>query len=171
MDRTPRHSSTEEDPWAGYLEAVLVKSKKTKRPRWRGTASKSEINPMDRQTRNICLNASHCGAQTRSGKSCRCPAIRGRRRCRLHGGLSPGAPPGARNGNFCITGTSSLFSTGPTTRSEGSKPTKCIGIGRIRTCHFPSSMLNNSSTDAADGCIEKPLIARICLHLIAVLPA
>jgi hypothetical protein len=32
--------------------------------------------------------------------SCRCPAIRGRRRCRLHGGLSPGARRGAKNGNF-----------------------------------------------------------------------
>ena len=27
-------------------------------------------------------------------------AMRGRRRCRLHGGLNPGAPRGARNGNF-----------------------------------------------------------------------
>src|SRR2546423_5305725 len=28
------------------------------------------------------------------------PAIRGRKRCRLHGGLSPGAPRGPKNGNF-----------------------------------------------------------------------
>jgi hypothetical protein len=26
--------------------------------------------------------------------------MRGRTRCRLHGGLSPGAPRGAKNGNF-----------------------------------------------------------------------
>jgi hypothetical protein len=26
--------------------------------------------------------------------------MRGRKRCRLHGGLSPGAPQGVRNGNY-----------------------------------------------------------------------
>jgi hypothetical protein len=41
-----------------------------------------------------------CGAKTRAGTLCRCPAIRGRGRCRLHGGLSPGAPKGGANGNF-----------------------------------------------------------------------
>jgi hypothetical protein len=40
-----------------------------------------------------------CGAKTRAGP-CRRPAIQGRRRCRLHGGLSPGAPRGPKNGNF-----------------------------------------------------------------------
>jgi len=44
--------------------------------------------------------APRCGAQTRAGTPCRCPAIRGRARCRLHGGLSPGAPKGSGNGNF-----------------------------------------------------------------------
>ncbi|HEY8033335.1 MAG TPA: HGGxSTG domain-containing protein [Methylocella sp.] len=37
---------------------------------------------------------------TRAGTPCQCPAMRGRTRCRLHGGLSPGAPRGDRNGNF-----------------------------------------------------------------------
>jgi hypothetical protein len=45
-------------------------------------------------------NALRCGARTRAGTPCRCPAIRGRSRCRLHGGLSPGAPKGSGNGNF-----------------------------------------------------------------------
>jgi glucans biosynthesis protein len=44
--------------------------------------------------------ALRCGAKTRAGGSCQCPAIRGRRRCRLHGGLSPGAQRGPENGNF-----------------------------------------------------------------------
>jgi hypothetical protein len=44
--------------------------------------------------------AARCGAKTRGGKACRCPAIRGRTRCRIHGGLSPGAPRGEGNGNF-----------------------------------------------------------------------
>lgn len=41
-----------------------------------------------------------CGAKTRAGTPCQRPTIRGRSRCRLHGGLSPGAPRGTKNGNF-----------------------------------------------------------------------
>jgi hypothetical protein len=44
--------------------------------------------------------AARCGARNRAGRPCQCPAIRGRSRCRLHGGLSPGAPKGDANGNF-----------------------------------------------------------------------
>jgi hypothetical protein len=44
--------------------------------------------------------APRCGAKTRGGAPCRCPAIRGRKRCRLHGGLSPGGPKGMGNGNY-----------------------------------------------------------------------
>jgi hypothetical protein len=44
--------------------------------------------------------APRCGARTRAGTPCQCPAIRGRARCRIHGGRSPGAPRGARNGNY-----------------------------------------------------------------------
>jgi hypothetical protein len=58
-----------------------------------------ELNQLDVQLRNI-RSAPRCGAKTRSGAVCRCPAIRGRKRCRIHGGLSPGAPRGEQNGNF-----------------------------------------------------------------------
>jgi hypothetical protein len=44
--------------------------------------------------------APRCGARTRAGTACQCPAIRGRTRCRIHGGLSPGAPRGFNNGNY-----------------------------------------------------------------------
>lgn len=44
--------------------------------------------------------APRCGAKTRAGPPCECPALRGRTRCRLHGGLSLGAPRGCRNGNY-----------------------------------------------------------------------
>ena len=44
--------------------------------------------------------APRCGAKTRAGGACQCPAIRDRKRCRLHGGRSPGAPKGSDNGNF-----------------------------------------------------------------------
>jgi hypothetical protein len=44
--------------------------------------------------------ARRCSARTRAGTPCQCPAIRGRARCRLHGGLSLGAPSGSNNGNY-----------------------------------------------------------------------
>lgn len=36
------------------------------------------------------FSAPRCGAKTRKDTPCRCPAMRNRRRCRLHGGLSTG---------------------------------------------------------------------------------
>ncbi|WP_283258586.1 HGGxSTG domain-containing protein [Bradyrhizobium japonicum] len=45
-------------------------------------------------------SAPRCGAQNRAGQPCQCPAARGRTRCRLHGGLSPGAPKGQANGMY-----------------------------------------------------------------------
>jgi hypothetical protein len=45
-------------------------------------------------------HVSRCGAKTRAGSPCQSPPIPGRSRCRLHGGLSPGAPRGSRNGNY-----------------------------------------------------------------------
>jgi hypothetical protein len=35
-------------------------------------------------------SASRCGARTRKCTPCGCPAVRGKRRCRMHGGLSTG---------------------------------------------------------------------------------
>jgi hypothetical protein len=43
--------------------------------------------------------ASRCGAKTRAGPPCKQAAVRGRARCRMHGGAR-GAPRGDRNGNF-----------------------------------------------------------------------
>ena len=49
---------------------------------------------------NNMRGAPRCGAKTRAGTPCQCPAVCGRARCRIHGGLSPGAPRGAANGNY-----------------------------------------------------------------------
>jgi hypothetical protein len=35
-------------------------------------------------------SAPRCGARTRKGLPCGCPAAQGRKRCRMHGGLSTG---------------------------------------------------------------------------------
>jgi glucans biosynthesis protein len=39
----------------------------------------------------------HCGAKTRSGTPCQSVPVRGKKRCRMHGGVSPGAPRGNQN--------------------------------------------------------------------------
>lgn len=49
---------------------------------------KNEINPMQLQ------ESSRCGARTRSGAPCQSRVVHGRKRCRMHGGTSPGAPLG-----------------------------------------------------------------------------
>jgi len=44
------------------------------------------------------LSSSRCGAKTRSGNPCQSPAVRGKKRCRMHGGaLGSGAPRGNKN--------------------------------------------------------------------------
>ena len=44
------------------------------------------------------LSSLRCGAKTRSGKSCQSPAVKNKKRCRMHGGAEgSGAPKGNRN--------------------------------------------------------------------------
>lgn len=44
------------------------------------------------------MTSRRCGAKTRAGEPCRAPAMRGKRRCRMHGGApGSGAPRGNRN--------------------------------------------------------------------------
>jgi len=55
---------------------------------------------MSNPTRNTgpMLASPRCGAKIRSGGSCRSPAVRGKRRCRMHGGApESGAPRGNQN--------------------------------------------------------------------------
>jgi hypothetical protein len=59
-----------------------------------------EINPMGHRSVLRGVTHSQCGAKTRAGTACQSPPVAGGKRCRLHGGLSPGAPRGSRNGNY-----------------------------------------------------------------------
>jgi hypothetical protein len=64
---------------------------------------KIEVNPMSQTYETNIGNlpgVMRCGAKTRAGTPCQCPAMKDRKRCRIHGGLSPGAPRGAANGNY-----------------------------------------------------------------------
>ena len=45
----------------------------------------------------ILAAAPRCLAKTRKGMACQSPAVKGRKRCRMHGGTNPGAPKGNRN--------------------------------------------------------------------------
>jgi hypothetical protein len=50
--------------------------------------------------RNIgpMLTSQRCGAKTRSGTSCKSPAVQGKKRCRMHGGApGSGAPRDNKN--------------------------------------------------------------------------
>jgi hypothetical protein len=55
---------------------------------------------MSNHARNTApmLASPRCGARIRSGGLCRSPAVRGKRRCRMHGGApGSGAPRGNQN--------------------------------------------------------------------------
>lgn len=45
------------------------------------------------QPKNLAT-APRCLAMTRAGTACQSPAVKGRKRCRMHGGTNPGAPKG-----------------------------------------------------------------------------
>jgi hypothetical protein len=50
------------------------------------------------RTTGPMLASPRCGAKIRSGGPCRAPAVRGKRRCRMHGGgPRSGAPSGNQN--------------------------------------------------------------------------
>lgn len=68
-----------------------------------GGVRKRTDDPMNATTPplpKLMTNAPLCLARTRAGTSCRCPAMKGKARCRKHGGKSPGGPKGERNGNY-----------------------------------------------------------------------
>jgi hypothetical protein len=91
------------NPHGIYLVAVLRIKKThaldTSVPDFRG-GNFFRGQPYDLSHRITQMNGTgQCGARTRSGASCRAPALPNGR-CRIHGGLSPGAPRGAANGRY-----------------------------------------------------------------------
>ena len=51
-------------------------------------------NPMQPE---LLAKAPRCLARTRKGTECQSPAVKGKARCRMHGGKGSGAPKGNRN--------------------------------------------------------------------------
>jgi hypothetical protein len=57
-------------------------------------------NPMHQRLQNL-RTAPRCGAKTRRGRACMSPAVKGRARCRMHGGAKgSGAPCGEGHGHY-----------------------------------------------------------------------
>jgi glucans biosynthesis protein len=55
---------------------------------------------VERRLSNLA-KAPRCGAKTRSGRPCMQAAVKGRARCRMHGGArGSGGPRGPKNGNY-----------------------------------------------------------------------
>lgn len=51
--------------------------------------------PQDNLSQPVQLaQAARCLAHTRLGAECQSPAVKGRKRCRVHGRTNPGAPEG-----------------------------------------------------------------------------
>lgn len=67
-----------------YRKSFQVKSTGPRRP--------SIYNPMSK-----AHAAPRYLAMTRKGTACQSPAVKGRKRCRMHGGTNPGAPKGNQN--------------------------------------------------------------------------
>jgi hypothetical protein len=72
-------------------------------PQGEGFNRNRRVNQIDRRQRPKPPNlpfalwlSARCGAKTRRGTPCQCPAMPNGR-CRIHGGKSPGAPKGNRN--------------------------------------------------------------------------
>lgn len=57
----------------------------------------NEINPMQKKNYPF-LNSPRCGAKTRKRTACQAPAVKSKKRCRMHGGAKGnGAPLGSSN--------------------------------------------------------------------------
>ncbi|MDX6807168.1 HGGxSTG domain-containing protein [Terrihabitans rhizophilus] len=68
-----------------------------------GGKQEATANPTDLSSRRLwhMRQACRCGAKTRAGTPCQSPAVRGKIRCRMHGGAKgSGAPRGERNGAY-----------------------------------------------------------------------
>lgn len=64
-----------------------------------------------------------CGAQTRIGQHCQAPAVAGRKRCRLHGGLSTG--PRTQEGRRRIADANRRRAISPGAGSDVRNAEKC----------------------------------------------
>jgi hypothetical protein len=127
---------------------------------------------IETQLQNL-RRALRCGAMTRAGSPCQCRAVRGRRRCRVHGGLSPGAPRGVRNGSFTDgTWTAEAIEERRCLRSllrSFGKPGKCESGPRSRgdeggaLCHEDSNQAS-SATYTGTSALNPAPIRRVMLR-------
>ena len=105
---TDEYSSNISEEYFPYIYSVKYKpSEPARMPVKAASALCLELNPMrpkkSARFDTYRLNAApRCTARSkRSGQQCRGPAVRGKRVCRMHGGVAgSGAPSGNRNGRY-----------------------------------------------------------------------
>ena len=86
----------------GSIQFIICEKERSRVDNWRPSPQRRwhcvmelTTNPMQPE---ILASAPRCGAKTRAGLPCMSPTVRGKRRCRMHGGTSKGAPKGNRHG-------------------------------------------------------------------------
>src|SRR6266508_1783211 len=79
-----------------------------------------------------------CGARTRKGAACRSPAVRGRHRCRMHGGAKgSGGPPGERNGRYTEGRFTKAAKQAARERQQAARERRrAVGVATAMVRHF-----------------------------------
>jgi hypothetical protein len=104
--RLQRIGGSQSDHWNNTL------ANQTLQALWVKNSSQEERDKQFPMQSKLPMHLSpRCGARTRSGNPCQSPAMPNGR-CRLHGGLSPGAPKGNRNASNSQSGTTPRASVG-----------------------------------------------------------
>src|SRR5216683_2029550 len=87
------------------------------------------------------LASPRCGAKIRSGGSCRSPAVRGKRRCRMHGGApGSGAPRGNQNARRHDLLTRFFFDIDEAILAHGGEVHAYVGDEVIATWRLAANM-------------------------------
>jgi hypothetical protein len=84
----------------GVLSHVACRISSDMRQMRQPTSSKNECPTCPKSPRVSYMSKSPDAALRPGRARCQRAPVQGRKRCRLHGGLSPGAPRGNRNGNY-----------------------------------------------------------------------
>ena len=140
-------------------------------------AKKNDIDPMHPKPDPARLfDTPRCGARTRNGTACRSPAVRGRHRCRMHGGargsggplgeLIPCEPAAALWSKPRSRSTSGPWS-GPAPSGMTSTPTARSGSGPTTTRPAsPSRCRPSTARTAGSGCVapSSRMVRRAARH-------
>ncbi len=93
--------------------------------------------------------AQRCGARTRRGTPCQCPAMRNKQRCRLHGGASTG-PRTKKGGGLVLSGRTGNTDSIPRRPSwRRSSFARCCASARRYVATSGTSRRNHSTASSS----------------------